>query len=66
VCEAFKLDTFKINKNSQIKGVLEHVMANDRPEVVIVKIPDDFTFEHRVKRVMVDGTPTSGKFEEVE
>ena len=66
VCEAFKLDTFKINRNSQIAGVLEHVMGNNRPEVVIVKIPDDFTFEHRVKRVMVDGKPQSGKLEEVD
>lgn len=66
VCEAFELDTFRINRNSQIQGVLEHVMGNDRPEVVIVKIPDDFTFEHRVKRVMVEGKPQSGLLEEVE
>jgi acetolactate synthase-1/2/3 large subunit len=66
VCEAFKLDTWKINKNSQIAGVLEHVMGNNRPEVVIVKIPDDFQFEHRVKRVMVNGTPTSGTFDDID
>ena len=66
VCEAFKLDTFRINKNWQIKGMLEHVMRNNRPEVTIVKIPNDFQFEHRVKRKVVDGVPTSGAFDDID
>ncbi|MFA6270280.1 MAG: thiamine pyrophosphate-dependent enzyme [Candidatus Paceibacterota bacterium] len=66
VCEAFKMDTWKISRNSHIKGVLEHVMGNNHPEVVIVKIPNDFQFEHRVKRIVVNGVPTSGKFEDID
>jgi hypothetical protein len=40
-------------------------MATDRPEVVIVKIPDDFKCNHRVQARMVDGVVVSGDFAEV-
>lgn len=66
ISRSFKIDTWKIDYNDQIKGTLKQVMKSDRPEVVIVKIPNDFQFEHRVKRIVVDGVPTSGKFEDID
>ncbi len=66
VCRSYGLDTGYIYRNDEIKDMLNFVMDNDRPEVVIIKIPDDFQFAHRVKRVMVNGSPTSGKFEDID
>lgn len=65
VALAYGLPVWRINKNDDIKPILSKVMATDRPEVVVVKIPDDFKVMHRVENRMVDGFVTSGKFEEV-
>lgn len=62
---SFGLPAWRIFGNSDIQPILSYVMATDRPEIVIVKIPDDFSLMHRVKSRMVDGVVTSGNFAEV-
>ena len=65
VALAFGLPVWRIYANNDIKSILSRVMATDRPEVVIVKIPDDFKCAHRVQARMVDGVVISGDFAEV-
>jgi acetolactate synthase I/II/III large subunit len=62
---AFGLPVWRIDNNNQIKHILPKIMASDKPEVVIVKIPDDFKCNHRVASKMVDGVVVSGDFAEV-
>lgn len=65
VCEAFGLTVSEIWKNDSIKFFLKCAMQTDIPEVVILKLRDDFKPVHTVKKIMVDGVPTTGKFEDV-
>lgn len=62
---AFGLSIWRIYQNRDIQRVLTRVMATNRPEVVIVSIPNDFTPMHRVKSKMANGVVTSGDFAEV-
>lgn len=65
VAQAFDLQTWNIDKNDDIPFVLNLVMKSDQPEVVIVKLRDDFKPVHMVKKIMVDGVPTTGAFDDI-
>jgi acetolactate synthase-1/2/3 large subunit len=65
ICEAFGFKVNYIYSNEMIKPVLDRVMDNDNPSVTILNIPQDFKLVHIVKKTMVDGKPTSGKFEDI-
>jgi acetolactate synthase-1/2/3 large subunit len=66
VAEAFGINCLRVSTNLVVKVMVQLTLATDKPEIVDVRVPMDFTLAHRVKRVMVDGKPTSGEFGEVE
>jgi len=63
---AFGLPAVVIEENSQIKWTLETVLSCKDPIVVIVKVKPGFKTAHTVKKIIVNGVPTSGKFEDIE
>lgn len=65
ICEAFGFKVNYIYDNAMIKSVLDNIMDNDEPSVTILNVPQDFKLDHTVKKTMVDGKPTSGKFEDI-
>lgn len=65
IADAFGLRVDFIPDNMSIKRVLARVMKDDKPEVVIVSIPNDFKPVMRVGVKIVDGKPTSCDFGEV-
>jgi len=66
LADAFGIEYDLIVRNSEIREWVQVALADDAPRIVEVVVPDDFQLAHRVKRVMVDGRPTSGAFGEVE
>ena len=65
VSRSYGLSTFRLNKNIEVKWLLNEVMSNDNPSVTIMKIPDDFKLAKVVSKKMVDGKIKPGGFENV-
>jgi len=66
VAIAFGIPAMKIVRNDEIKQSLSVALINDSPIVVIVKGDPQFKPAHTVKKTMVNGVPTTGKFEDIE
>jgi thiamine pyrophosphate-dependent acetolactate synthase large subunit-like protein len=66
LAEAFDIDYALIRWNYEVIEFVRDALADDAPRIIEVVVPDDFVLAHRVKRIMVDGRPTSGAFGEVE
>lgn len=66
LAEAFGIEYDLIRWNHEVKDFVKDALDNDKPIIVEVVVPDEFQLAHRVKRIMVDGRPTSGAFGEVE
>ncbi len=65
VVDAFKIDTFTLSENKRIHEVLEMVLEDNAPEVIMVKVPPDFKTAHVVGKRMENGVPVVGEFAEV-
>lgn len=66
LADAFNISFQILRRTFEIRDWVRDALADDKPMITDVWISNDFQLAHRVKRVMVDGKPTSLNFGEVE